>query len=1072
VLIGGGDTSIATRGLGIRCRESGASHAGGVLLDSSKEYGDTMKKQFRTTAIHRGMVHMMLLTVGSAAVAQTAAEKPASLETVVVTGQRAALQSAQKIKQTAEEIVAEEAGKLPDKSITEVLQRVVGVVIDRNKSRGDPEHFSVEGSGISVRGLSWGSSVLNGRESFSAGWPGRELSWGDIPPELMAGVDVYKNPSSEIIEGGVSGTVNLRTALPFDYKGTKSYLSAGNNYVQRSGKNSPSVSGLYTTQWNTDVGRVGVLLDLSYNHSSYQNESLQLDAYFPRTDLIAGQTAWAPKSASFRNNTGDTERAGVYGALQWKKDRMDSSLTYFLSGARETSTEQGIYTGVENPYKSVIKNATYDANNVLLSGLYTYPSGGLGANRYKEGGLGFNVSRGWNRSHSKTGELAWNFKWAINDQWLVQNDVQWVHAKSDSIGRNMQLGTYVPSMTIDVSGTSPLRIGFDQTATDFLADPKNYYWNLVMPGMSKSDGDLYAWKADARYRFDHPILRDVRVGVRATYRVARRYEASGNTWTSVSDPWSVKQTSTPGQLPAVTDGAYTWQSRGSFGYMDDPRYQTVPVEVFNFNNFYGGKVGKLPNIVMPTIGAVRDYPNTYKTLANDYRYQQCLDGKNLFPTQDITCDYKKDYQNSFKELVYDNNPEKTSTHSEQTDALYATLRFGFDDLKFPIEGNAGVRVVLTRDVSHGYTAFQTQYNSMTPPDLPRFDQLGGPLDVQNQFVKVLPSLNLKMNFTDRLQARLAMAQSMNRPGFNQLGEYIKLWQDYDAVNQRVTYRGENSGNVKLKPITANSYDLALEWYPRDGQSITGTVFHKDVKDVIMNTAYTRTYNSVAGNPQIFSITGPANVGKAQVSGLEVAGMTYLDKLPFLNGVLPEWAKGIGVSANYTYIDAKQSLYKQIYNPYCDAGRAQTNGTLHLFGCDTNGVPFTDLPLPYMAKNAYNFVLMYDRGPFSARLAYNWHSRVLQSADANGTRGDDGTSADPSRPGARDVGWGLPTWQEAFGQWDAGMNYRFSDTLSASLNVTNLNNVIVRQTQQQHIGTMGRAWFYPGRSYSMSARYEF
>ncbi|MBW8890851.1 MAG: TonB-dependent receptor, partial [Burkholderiales bacterium] len=942
-----------------------------------------MKKQFRTTAIHRGMVHMMLLTVGSAALAQSAAEKPpANLETVVITGQRAALQSAQKIKQNAEEIVdsvvAEEAGKLPDKSITEVLQRVVGVIIDRNKSRGDPEHFSVEGSGISVRGLSWGSSLLNGRESFSAGWPGRELSWGDIPPELMAGVDVYKNPSSEIIEGGVSGTVNLRTALPFDYKGTKAYLSVGNNYTQRSGKNSPSMSGLYTTQWNTDIGRVGVLLDLSYNHSSFQNESIQLDAYYPRTDLIAGQVAWAPKSASFRNNTGDNERAGFYGALQWKKDRMDSSLTYFVSGARETGSEQGFYTGVENAYKSTIDPATakYDANNVLTSGTYTYLTG-AGANTSPLGGLGLQITRGWNQSTSRTSELAWNFKWAINDQWLVQNDVQWVHAKNDSIGRNLQLGTFVPSMSIDVPGKSPVRIGFDQTSKDFLADPKNYYWNLVMPGASKADADLYAWKADARYRFDDPILRDIRVGVRATYRVARHYDATGNGWTSVAEPWAIKPNVKPGQTPP-DDGS--WQPRASFAYMNVPKYQTVPVETFNFGNFYGGKVGSLPNIVMPTIGAVRDYPNTYATLVNDYRYQQCLDGKKLYPG--VTCN-PADYKN-FQELVYNDDPSKTSTHSEQTDAVYTTLRFGFDDLKFPIEGNAGLRVVLTRDISHGYTIFESKYSATTPPDLPRFDQLTQPIDVQNQFVKVLPSLNLKMNFTDRLQARLAMAQSMNRPGFNQLGEYIKLQQNYDFDKKTVTYTGNNTGNVKLKPITANSFDLALEWYPRDGQSLTATAFHKDVKDVIMNSVYTRAYNSTGGNPQTFAITGPDNVGKAKVSGLEVAGMTYLDKLAFLDGVLPEWAKGIGVSANYTYINAKQSLYKQIDNPYCDAGNAATNGGLHLFGCDTNGLPFKDLPLPYMAKNAYNFVLMYDRGPFSARLAYNWHSRILQSADANGT----------------------------------------------------------------------------------------
>ncbi|MFL6676775.1 MAG: hypothetical protein ACJ8IK_00435, partial [Burkholderiaceae bacterium] len=59
---------------------------------------------------------------------------------VVVTGQRAALQSAQKIKQNSDEIVdsivADDIGKLPDRSVTEVLQRIVGVTIDRTMAKG------------------------------------------------------------------------------------------------------------------------------------------------------------------------------------------------------------------------------------------------------------------------------------------------------------------------------------------------------------------------------------------------------------------------------------------------------------------------------------------------------------------------------------------------------------------------------------------------------------------------------------------------------------------------------------------------------------------------------------------------------------------------------------------------------------------------------------------------------------------------------------------------------------------------------------------------------------------------
>ena len=213
------------------------------------------RQPLRMTALALAAAQVAMLYSG-AAQAQTApapAAKDEEVATVVVTGQRAAMKSAAKLKQNAEEVidgvVAEEAGKLPDKSITEVLQRVVGVTMDRNRSRGDPEHFSVEGSGISVRGLTWGSSTLNGRESFSAGWPGRELSWSDIPPELMSAVIVHKNPPAELLEGGVSGQVDLRTALPFDYKGDKFAAATYVNYNQLGAKTSPAITGLISKRW-------------------------------------------------------------------------------------------------------------------------------------------------------------------------------------------------------------------------------------------------------------------------------------------------------------------------------------------------------------------------------------------------------------------------------------------------------------------------------------------------------------------------------------------------------------------------------------------------------------------------------------------------------------------------------------------------------------------------------------------------------------------------------------------------------------------------------------------------------
>ncbi len=73
----------------------------------------------------------------------------------------------------------------------------------------------MEGSGAIIRGMTQTRSEFNGRDSFTAN-SGRGLSFQDVSPELMGGVDIYKNQTADMIEGGIGGTVSLRTRKPFD----------------------------------------------------------------------------------------------------------------------------------------------------------------------------------------------------------------------------------------------------------------------------------------------------------------------------------------------------------------------------------------------------------------------------------------------------------------------------------------------------------------------------------------------------------------------------------------------------------------------------------------------------------------------------------------------------------------------------------------------------------------------------------------------------------------------------------------------------------------------------------------
>ncbi len=150
---------------------------------------------------------------------------------IIVTGIRASLESAQNIKRNADTVVdattAQDIGAVPDRSVTEALQRVPGISINRFAGSNDPDHFSVEGSGVVIRGLNFVRSEFNGRDTFSAGVGGQSLNFADVPSELLGSVEIYKNATADMIEGGLAGTVNLNTRKPFDNKGFHVGFSAG-----------------------------------------------------------------------------------------------------------------------------------------------------------------------------------------------------------------------------------------------------------------------------------------------------------------------------------------------------------------------------------------------------------------------------------------------------------------------------------------------------------------------------------------------------------------------------------------------------------------------------------------------------------------------------------------------------------------------------------------------------------------------------------------------------------------------------------------------------------------------------
>jgi TonB-dependent receptor len=843
-------------------------------------------------------------------------------------------------------------------------------------------------------------------------------------------VDVYKNPSAEQIEGGIGGLVNLRTAMPFDFTGQKVSISLSEGYSTLAGKKSPKVSGLYSNRWDLgSAGQFGALIDLAHSESNTRTDAFQVDPYF--NVQSNGQSVWVPESASWRRVDFNNKRNGIYAALQWKKDTVSSSLTYFKSRYDQEWDENAIFTQASTPYNlTVDPGAKFSSSGVFQSGTLRDDA---------DGGLNFGADTRVAKRKSDTQDISWNVNWRASDRWNFNADLQLIKATTNDFDSTVATGVQMAKESLDLSGGMP-RINFDSSDLAALANPSNYYWAFTQEHFDKGIGTEKALKLDARYNFNDPVLSDLRFGIRLTDRDATTQNSNPSYhWAAITQTWQ-----------------RGWDITG-LAYLSDPRF-SGNTHTVNFSNFMNGKVS-VPSLIMPDTSVAAGYPNSYQTL-HDYTNDLCVSGN--------TC-------GAWSPAAYGaNDPAGTNTQVEHTQTAYSQLRFGFDDWKIPVDGNVGMRLVRTESEAHGYTVYTPPSGlatNLTGVPIPTIAAFAVNQDYKNTYNDFLPSLNLRAKATDELQFRFALGRAITRPDFSQLQAYTALTttptyaagsNNTDVVS--VSNTGTGSGNPNLRPIRSNQADVTAEWYFAKSSSLTFAAFDKELKDVIINQTYVTPVKDDSGNTVNFVTTAPVNGAKGYARGFEVAYQQYFDKLPgFLSG--------FGVQANYTFVNTHTSLYNPVTAAFCGgtSGGAD-NLNLNLNGCDTNGQSFGNLPLQGVSRNSFNFALLYDQGPISARVAYNWRSKYLQGVNVNGTQGTDGT--DPANPTVHNLAWGLPTWADSYGEVDAGIFWKFDDHLTVGLEGTNLTDSTYKQLMQQHIGMMGRAWFTSGPSYNLQLRYTF
>ncbi|PPU41591.1 TonB-dependent receptor [Xanthomonas arboricola] len=885
-----------------------------------------------------------------------AAGSAVDLDAVEVRGVRASLIKSQVIKRDASQIVdsvsAEDIGALPDRSVTETLQRVSGVTIDHFAARSDPDHFSAEGSGVMIRGLTQVRGELNGRDIFSAA-SGRGLSFEDVPAELMAGVDVYKNPSAEIIEGGLGGTVNLRTRMPFDNPGRIVGGNVDYNYGDMSKKYKPSASFLFSDRWSTGIGEMGFMIDVAHSELATRSDGIQVEPYVRRTDeaVLAGSgrsEVFVPGGVNWRQLDFERKRDGIAAAFQWKPSDATEIYAQFLRSRYEMNwQERAAFFNDSNNSITPAPGTTfdYDDRGAFLRGS---PVSSSWRGVLTGDGVRFNTDNRYSEQRTTTTDMSVGFSHFFNDNLQIKGDMQLVESENEQLDFTVFSATYLPGLSYDVSGKYP---SVQIANPAFTQDPSNYFWAAAMDHLGKNRGRQLSTRVDLEYTFDDSSwLRFARFGMRATDR-NQINKNSGYNWGVISDNWAA--------IPGTSNGLATMSE-----------FMTDQSSLFTFSDFFRGGVNVPTTLVVPNSSLV----NNYGSASQMIQQIVALRGYGWAPDT---------YQ-----------PQDTNRQFERTQAAYAALYFGNDEAwGIPVDGNVGIRVVQTKTQAEGFGQFQNLAGLNVSPELQaRYTGQYFENNSQGRYTNVLPSLNLRLRFTDSLQWRFAASKAMARPDYTQLQPYVLLNVETNDAGQATDFVG-TAGNPNLKPMVANQFDTALEWYFDTSDMLYATLFYKKVKDYFS----TQTRSEIFDN-RPWLVTRPYNMDEGTIRGAELGYTQFFDQLP-------GWLSGFGVNANFTFVDS-QGGANTATDPY-------TNTTV-------TGV---ELPLEGLSRRSYNLAGIYEKGPLSLRLAYNWRSRYLLTTSDASTR--------------------LPTWADDYGQLDGSFFYRFNEHLQLGVQANNLTNTVTK-----------------------------
>ena len=1019
---------------------------------------------------NRTMFILVSQLVASGAFAQEAAQE--TTHVVTVSGTRASVASAieRKIRNDtiSDSLVAEDVNQFPDKNVGEALSRITGVQLSRDFG---------EGSQISIRGVEpdLNRVEINGMSVLSTGGnAGRGAELRELASELIQSIDVFKGTTADLTEGGVGGTVSIKTRKPLDFSKRTIATTLSAERASSRGGVQPRASLLLADKYLD--GKLGLMANIVYDKVYTRNDYARNTSWrFLRdwdfspektvtsldpavaavgspagcasTTLTSAQRTecnrqwfdYSPGIARYGIWTRDHDRSSAELTAQYQ---VTPALRAFVSyqgnlqdqrlNDRNFGTDLGNVNRLFNQGTAPVYNPSTGvqsaAGTCVAVPTTSTPAGVTVNNHYvTQYTVGNCLNQAGVGGQGAFGTSARDFQLKIRSQYL-STGFNWKNNGLEAEGLfNTSKSRYSSqSNNISLTQNAPgLKVSLDSQGLPHFEFPSAYspdanssYVQVQLqyrPSETKNTEDQ--GKLDFKYKLNTPFFRKLWFGAQGRRSTAQQYGAggylasNGENLTSTADDINV--------VTANINQTLIYDPLNKTGVVRAPEVQPWLTSNYSTKYINATQMEQL-------IGAIRG--TSPGTFFKGYDKVSGMPANWLSPVFSAATPYfdtsKFNYVNLYEApgsdgKMYPQIPAYVA--EERVWAGYGRLDFNTEVWDRQIFGNFGVRYTRTDEKATGLSRLQVRMAN-SPGSSAFTDRVvtNGIATVENRYHDWLPSLNAGMwLMPDTFLARVGWGKVMARPRI----DFLVPNATCTVGSGLAQFGGDGTddctaGNPDLKPYRATNTDLSLEYYPGKDTQLSMGLFKKDVTSYIINRALVRGVD-LFKNGTLFDVNQPINGEGATTKGVELTARTALT-------MLPGWLGGFGIDTNYTRMTYKYA-----------AGTALTN---ILDG--------TELPYPGLSKNSYNIALWYDRNEYNARIAYTYRDRFYT--------------------GGNDVS-GNPNFQEKTGFLDAKFQYRLGQHWTFSVEGKNLTD----QAQITDAGDLFRVneLAFSGRRYFVSLSYK-